>query len=123
VSTTIGTVQSCDIERRRGDTRAIQITLKSNGTAVSVVGFSALLTISTEKDPPDATTLVYQATGTPANSPATDGVIAFDFSDFASQSPQLVPGNYFYDIQITDAGGLLSTPVKGKFKIEQDITK
>jgi hypothetical protein len=38
-------------------------------------------------------------------------------------SPYVDVGNYFYDVQITDVVGEVFTPLIGKFKVVQDITK
>lgn len=127
-STPIGKPAECDFERRRGDTKDIAIRLTQNGTAiVSAEGYTALLTINTVKEPdpsqsPEVGIEIYQAVGAP-NSPATDAILRFDFAAFATQSPEILPGSYFYDIQITDPGGEISTPQIGKFVVKQDITK
>lgn len=126
-TTAIGAPAECDFERRRGDTKDIAIRLTQDGSAIaSAEGYSALLTINTSKTPdPDASpavgTQIFQAAGAP-NSPATDAILRFDFSGFAG-SPYVPVGSYFYDIQITDPGGEVSTPQIGKFVVKQDITK
>lgn len=123
----IGTPTECDIEKRRGDTKDISIRLRdSSGNNLDVTGYTALFTINTSKAPdPDASpavgTQIFQATGTP-NSPGTDGVLRFDFNNFGG-SPYVPVGSYFYDVQITDVSGEIFTPLIGKFKVVQDITK
>jgi hypothetical protein len=123
----IGEPTECDIEKRRGDTKDISIRLRdSSGNNLNVAGYTALLTINTSKAPdpdtsPEVGVEVFQATGTP-NSPGTDGVIRFDFINFGG-SPYVSVGNYFYDVQITDVSGEIFTPLIGKFKVVQDITK
>lgn len=123
----IGAPTECDIEKRRGDTKDLQIRLTSDGVNVDVNGYTALLTINTSKTPdlsssPEVGTEIFQSTGVPANSPATDGILRFDFDAFGG-SPYVVVGNYFYDVQITDAAGEIFTPLIGKFTVKQDITK
>ncbi|TFH65753.1 MAG: hypothetical protein E4G91_01350 [Candidatus Zixiibacteriota bacterium] len=120
----IGAPAECNFERRRGDTKDIAIRLKADGVVIATAeGYTALLTINTVKDPnpPQTGVQVFQATGSP-NSPATDGILRFDFSTFAA-SPEVGVGSYFYDIQITDPSGEISTPQIGKFVVKQDITK
>ena len=121
---TIGTPEECNIEKRRGDTKDIQIRLKTSGVAIDVTGYSAIMTISTVKEPTDSTTVLFQTTGVPFQSP-TDGLLRFDFAAFPFQSPEIVPGGYFYDVQVTDAQspGEIFTPLIGKFTVKQDITK
>lgn len=121
---TIGTPTECNIEKRRGDTKDIQIRLTSSGAAIDVTGYTAIMTISTVKEPTDATTVIFQTTGAPFQSP-TGGLLRFDFSQFPFQSPAITPGTYYYDVQVTDAQspGEIFTPLIGKFVIKQDITK
>ena len=98
-TTTIGAPAECDFERRRGDTKDIAIRLTQDDSPIATEeGYSALLTINTVKAPdPDASPEVgveiFQATGAP-NSPATDAILRFDFSDFGG-SPYVPVGNYF----------------------------
>ena len=98
--TVIGEPQECDLFRSRGDTKDFSILV----TGQVITGWTGLLTITVAKapvaSPPD---VVFQAVGSPdPASPATAEVLSrmiFDFSTFASQSPNLVPGKFFYDIQ------------------------
>jgi len=121
---TIGTPTECNIEKRRGDTKDVQVRLTSGGSAIDVQGYTAIMTISTVKDPVDSSFHIFQTTAQ-INSPASDGILRFDFNLFASQSPEIVPGGYFYDVQVTDAQspGEIFTPLIGKFTVKQDITK
>lgn len=123
----IGAPTECDIEKRRGDTKDISIRLKdSSGNVLDVTGYTALLTLNTDKAPdPDASPVVgqqiFQTSGAP-NSPGTDGILRFDFAGFGG-SPYVPVANYFYDVQVTDAAGEIFTPLIGKFSVKQDITK
>lgn len=130
-STNIGKPAECNLERRRADTKDVAIRLTETTAGVtapiaSAAGYSGLLTINTVKEPnlnvsPVTGQQVFQATGIP-NSPATDGILRFDFSTFDA-SPEIAPASYFYDVQITDPAGKVSTPLIGKFVVKQDITK
>ncbi len=126
-TTTIGTPTECNLERRRGDTKDVCIRLTSDGSAVaSAAGYTGLLTINTIKEPdlvasPNTGSQIFQSVGVP-NSPATDALIVFDFTAFDS-SPEITPGSYYYDVQVTDPAGKISTPLIGKFTVKQDITK
>ena len=123
----IGAPTECDIEKRRGDTKDISVRLKdSSGAILDVTAYTALLTINTSKSPdPDASPAIgvqiFQTSGAP-NSPGADGILRFDFAAFGG-SPYVDVGSYFYDVQITDADGEIFTPLIGKFKVVQDITK
>ena len=116
----IGNPTECDLFRSRGDTKTFVLTV----TATDVLGWTGLLTITSDANPADASTLIYQASGVPdTESPITVGKMIFDFSTFAAQSPQLIPGKYFYDVELTDAAALICTVLKGRFEIGQDRTK
>lgn len=126
-STNIGAPAECNLERRRADTKDVAIRLTQDAVAIaSAAGYTGLLTINTVKEPnlnvsPQTGVQIFQATGIP-NSPATDAILRFDFAAFDS-SPEIAPGSYFYDVQITDPDGAVSTPLIGKFVVKQDITK
>lgn len=121
----IGKPTECDLFRTRGDTRDFVLIVNgSDGNPQSVIGWTGLMTITSEANPTDASTQIFQATGTPdPASPEPVGRFVFDFSAFASQSPQLIPGKYFYDVQLTDNASKISTVLKGKYEIGQDRTK
>lgn len=123
----VGVPTECDIERRRGDTKTIVIRLTTDGSPVDVTGYTATLTINTVKAPnidvsPVEGQQIFQAVGAALSSPGTDGKIAFPMAQFAA-SPYVPVGSYFYDVQITDVAGEIFTPLIGKFKVVQDITK
>jgi hypothetical protein len=123
----IGEPTECDLFRTRGDTRDFVVLVDSDdaGTPQDITGWSGIMTITSDKAPVDASTVVFQATGAPdPQSPqvAINRMI-FDFSTFAAQSPQLVPIKGFYDVQLTDDAGKISTVLQGKYEIGQDRTK
>lgn len=107
-----------DIERKRGDTYAIELSVTdSSGTAVDISGYSFLLTVDPEKYPASSDNNLFQLTGTITS--ALSGTV--EFSPSAANTDAV--GTYYYDIQMTDSGGLISTLDSGKFKLVQDITK
>lgn len=115
----IGDIVECDITRKRADTYPLTIKLKDSAAALlDVTGYSAIITLDPNKAPADNTANVFTANGVPSVTPA-DGCLIFDMSAITT----VQPGNYHYDIQITDAGGFVRTAVNGRFKITQDITK
>jgi hypothetical protein len=76
------------------------------------------MTIDPKKDPVDDTDNILQMAGTALD----EGRVKFEMSEAEAD---ITPGTYYYDVQITDADGKISTPEDscGKFKIVQDITK
>lgn len=121
--TVIGEPQECDLFRSRGDTKDFSILV----TGQDVTGWTGLLTITLDKAPTfSPVDVIFQAVGAPdPASPATAEVLSriiFDFALFEG-SPLLVPGKYFYDVQLTDAASKVCTVLEGKFEIGQDRTK
>lgn len=107
------------ISRFRGDTVPDQITITdAAGDPVNVTGYSFLLTVNKNKDPSSTEGQLFQVAGVIISGPA--GTVKF--TPTANQTDQL-PGKYYYDIQMTDGGGLIKTIVTGSYVIKQDVTK
>jgi len=106
-----------DITRERGDNYAIRWQTKQNGAAFDITGATFKLSVDTRKDPPDASTQVFQVTGTIVDAP--NGI--YEFVPTTGQM-NLTPKTYFFDVEMTK-GGQVATLVKGKFIVKQDITK
>lgn len=112
-----------DIDYYRGDDYPLEMTFKDKATqeAIDLTGYSFIMTIDTLKKPPDATTKVFDITGVVDPDQVTNaGKVSFTPTDVQTD---IDPKGYFYDIQMTDAGGHKRTVVKYKFTILQDITK
>ena len=102
----------------RGDSDARGFIVQNDaGVAIDITGFTFRLTVNTEKDPAPGTEL-FTVVGSITDAPA--GQVAF--APTSGQTDQ-TPGTYFYDIEQTDVGGLISTLIKGKCQILQDISK
>lgn len=108
-----------NIERRRGDTYPMRWTIKdSSGSVVDITGYTFLMTVDPSSSPSDDTQNLFQLSGTlvdPAN-----GVV-----EFAPGAPEanIAPGEYHFDIQMTDTSSYIRTIVTGRYCIKQDITK
>ncbi len=108
-----------DIDRKRGDTAADNVTIQdSAGVAIDITGFSFILTVNSIENPPDNTTELYSIVGTILV--AASGTV--EFVPTVGDADQ-VPAEYFYDIQMTDAASRIKTIEKGKYTYIQDITK
>ena len=107
-----------DITRRRGDTKPIVFRFRVDGVVMDLTSCSFKMTIDPKKDPVDDTDNILQMAGTALD----EGRVKFEMSEAEAD---ITPGTYYYDVQITDADGKISTPEDscGKFKIVQDITK
>ncbi len=121
------TENDLEICRFRGDTKAVQRVITQDGSpsVVDISLFSFLLTVNTVKNPdisvsPEVGVQLFQIIGTIVNGPAGQ----FEFQYTASPNPaELDAGSYYYDMQMTDGGGIIRTIAKAKYVVKQDITK
>ena len=103
----------------RGDSNAKGFIVQTSaGVAVNITGFTFKLTVNSDKAPTNQDNEQFSLTGSITD--ATNGKVAFSPS---SVNTDITPGTYYYDIEQTDDGGLLSTVIVAKCLIVQDITK
>lgn len=103
----------------RGDSDAKGFVIQdSSGVAIDITGFSFKLTVNSDKAPSDQTNEQFTVIGVLTD--ATNGKVAFNPT---TTDTDINPGTYFYDIEQTDNGGLISTLLVAKCIIVQDITK
>ena len=111
--------QTTNIERKRGDTKGIVFVIKQADevTVVDISTWTAFtLTVDPSKAPADAAANEFQATGAFVTD-GSDGKIRF----YPPGTTDV--GKYYYDVQALDNDGKKCTPVEGKYKLTQDITK
>lgn len=110
-----------NLDRRRGDTKAFQFTIDEDGADLDITGHTFLMTVNVDVDPtdPPVTPDEWQLTASLV-APNTDGKFKFQPS---APNMDLEPGVFFYDIQMTDPGGEITTVIAGTLTITQDITK
>lgn len=104
----------------RGDSYPITLTIRDAITKalVDLTGATLKMTVDTLANPPDASTKLFDVAGVLTGTP-TDGKATF--------TPTIentgTVGDYYYDVQLTDAEGNIRTVAKSTFKITMDITK
>lgn len=117
-------VQQYNIERVRGDTSILTFAITTDGgTALNITGFSFKLTVDPSEAPTDALANLFQLTtggGGIVIEDATGGIISATLSTLQADQ---TPGTYYYDLEQTDAGGLIRTLLKGAWTVVQDISK
>ena len=111
----------CDILRTRADTFPFTMvfTDASSGLAIDLTGSTFKLTVDPSEEPTDALGNLFTNVPTIV-APATNGRIQITLS--AGDADQ-TPNEYFYDIEQIDGASAVRTLVKGKWAVEQDITK
>lgn len=108
-----------DITRRRGDTYPHRFTLiDSNGAAVNIAGYSFRMTVNTVKKPVDISTQLFTLTGVITAAAAGE----YEFRPSSTNTDQ-TPGTYWYDVEVTDGSGYITTLGVAKYVITQDISK
>jgi hypothetical protein len=104
----------------RGDTRQINCTLNANGNPVDITGWTAFFTVNANNDPiTDAGAVIEKETTTHIN--PTEGETGFTLEN--SDTQNLVPGVYFYDIQFKDTDGNITSIPQAEFIVVADITR
>lgn len=107
------------ITRRRGDTYADEIIVKSSKTKlpINIAGYTFVMTLDPNKAPPDATTNLHSITGTILDAAAG----RVEFAPSPTQADHV--GTFYYDVQMTDGAGRKRTIALDKYVFPQDISK
>jgi hypothetical protein len=106
-----------DITRYRGDTALVRVeVIDTDSAVVDIAGCTFLLTVDPQQYPTTGDNNVFQISGTIVGDGST-GLVDFAIPGTSS------PGVYYYDVQMTTAGGKIETIARGKWTILQDITK
>ncbi len=102
----------------RGDSDAKGFIVKTAlGVVIDISGFTFRLTVNVDKSPAPGTEL-FTVNGVITD--AVNGKVGFAPTVFDTDQ---TPGKYFYDVEQTDGAGAISTLIKGKCEIVQDISK
>lgn len=103
----------------RGDNDARTFTITDgSGNPIDISTWTLQLTVSTERNPDDASEQIFAATGVPVTD-GSDGQVSFQPAAGALDSVN--PGTAFYDIARTAPD--VKTLIKGKVEFIQDIGK
>ena len=108
-----------NIIRKRGDTYPYKIQLieKTTCDQIDITGFDFVLTVDPSSAPTSASTNLFQIDGVIID--AINGIVGFSPT---TQDADNV-GDYFYDIEMTDADNDIRTIDDGKYVLKQDISK
>lgn len=105
-----------DFVRRRGDTKPFRFTVTNELNAgVDFSGYTMKLTADSNRAPVDSSSQVFQVDGVSNEL----GLLEF----FPTVNDVDLIGTVYYDVQITDPAGTITTLSTGKVKFVQDITK
>lgn len=108
------------LEIIRGDTRAIDVTVKdSSGSPINITGGSVFFTVNASESPADDTDAEISKDVT-SHTDAANGESRINLT---STDTDIDPGEYFYDIQFVDSADNVSSNEKGSFVVKSDITR
>lgn len=104
----------------RGDTHSINLSIVKGATPVNLTGYTVYFTVNASSNPTDDTSAAIQKNVTAHTDPtAGKTVITLNPADTTGLSP----GTFWYDIQIKDTAGNITSFAKDKFIIVSDITR
>lgn len=109
------------IKLTRGDSRTINVPyLSSSGTALDLTGATVFFTVNATDSPTDDTAAVISKTITSISNP-TLGIATISLTNADTQN--ITPGEYYYDVQVKDAAGNVTSSKRDKFIIISDVTR
>lgn len=111
------TPQVEDCTRRRGDTVPFNIQVTSGGSPVDITGYSFRLVVDPSEAPVDDSNELFEVAGTITD--AVNGRVSFPISTANADNV----GNYFYEVEQTDASSLIRTILAGEWNFTQDVAK
>lgn len=102
----------------RGDTESIGVTITdSAGATVNITGYTFFFTVKGDESDGDASALI--STDVATHTDPVNGVTAISLP---AGSTNIAIGTWFYDLQMKDIGGNITTLLKGDFVVKKDIS-
>lgn len=112
-----------DITITRGDTIKRNLTFKdADGTAIDITGWTVSFTVR-KKIPVKAIVTDVDAIIAKVITTHITPISGLSTFTLSKTDTNIDPGTYFYDIQVKNVAGEVSTITSGKFIVEYDITR
>jgi hypothetical protein len=112
----------------RGDTQSYTLTFKeANDTLYDISGWTVYFTLKENPDLPDSAASLQKILTAGTNgttgfgTSGTSGIATISL--FPSDTVNLAPGQYDFDIQVRTAAAEVYTVLKGKFDLEYDVSR
>lgn len=115
-------VSESNLCRVRGDTSPFRVAVSNGTAAINITGYTFAFTVDPSPAPVDSANNLFQLT-TGSGITITDGPNGIIQLQLSTPQADQAPSVYFYDLQMTDAGGLITTILRGQYEVQQDITK
>lgn len=108
------------IEIIRGDDVSLNLHFKdSSGVDIDITGYTVFFTVKRKLTDTDAAALL-KVDVTTHISPATGRTVV---SLVNTATDDIFEGTYYYDLQLKDPDGLISSTKRGVFNVVDDVTK
>lgn len=104
----------------RGDDKSIDLVITQNGSPFNISGATIFMTIKPQFTVSDDTTAIGSWTVTNHTYP-NSGMSTISITN--TQSNSWTPGTYWYDIQYKSSGATITTFVRGRFVVADDVTR
>lgn len=109
------------IKITRGDSRTISVPyLNSAGVALDLTGATVFFTVNAADSPADDTAAVISKTITSISNPSL-GIATISLTNADTQN--ITPAEYYYDVQVKDAAGNVTSSKRDKFIVTGDVTR
>jgi hypothetical protein len=107
----------------RGDTEHLRVTVTdADGDTVNLTGADAWFTVKRRvADPDDRAAIALRMGAGIEVEDAPGGVLIVTLT--ATETDDMVPGVYRYDVQVRDANGRISTVADGRLVLRSDVTR
>lgn len=102
----------------RGDDKVWNLNFTdADGVAYDITSATVFFTVKTNKTDADASALISK--DVTSHSSPTDGETMITLTN---SDTDIAVGTYYFDIQLVESGGTVTTCVEGQFVVKQDIT-
>lgn len=110
----------------RGDTQTYTLqfngsTAGTSGSAYDITGWTVYFTLKTDYNLADSAASLQKTVACTNGTSATNGIATIPIA--ASDTVNLSPGEYFFDIAVKTAANETYTVMKGMFDLEFDVTR
>ena len=102
---------------RRDDVNLNLAIKDGDGNAKNITGYTVFFTVKRNQNDPDADALIAKEIIAHTNAVAGLTTVALSSTD-----TDIEEGDYFYDFQLVDGSGSVSSSAKDTFTVENDIT-
>lgn len=113
-------IKIADLEVYKGDSKDYVITVKEDGSAVDITGYTFYMTVKENATDTDANAKIDKTVTTHSDPTNGETTISLSTSD-TNQTVSSATQKYVYDIRMKDTSDKVTTLLNGIFKILQPV--